>query len=174
MQINRTTLNKIVRYAKYFSIGIILAAALYITSPFWLPYVQRDPYIGSDKAAVAGAEAYFTVNAATGFDAWLQHVCEVSTKAGCDLTRTMAETNGMWKQAESQKTIRKVKAQALAMVDTAKDGMLAAVWKVKLFEVSGDKSTELYVAVAKEDGAWKFERFLMKQEAERYTKQGTK
>jgi hypothetical protein len=174
MNINRTTLNNLVQYAKFFSIGIILAAALYVTSPSWLPYIQRDPYIGSDKAAVAGAEAYFTINAEAGFETWLKRVCDVSTQAGCDLTRTIAETNGMWQQVESQKTNRKVKAQALAMVDTAKGGTTAAVWKVKLSEISGDKTTEIFVAVAKEDETWKFERFLMKQETERYTGQESK
>ncbi len=175
MEIKRTTLDKIVNYAKFLAIGLIFAAVLYGTSSFWLPLIQHDPYIGSDKAAVAGAEAYFSVDIEKGYDSWLKGVCEVSTKAGCDLTKTLAESSGMWKQVESQKTNRQVKAQAVAMVDTAKDGTAAAVWKIKVMEASGDKQSEVFVAVAKEGDTWKFDRLLLKQEAQRYTQnKGTK
>lgn len=174
MEIKRSTLDRMVGYAKFFSMGIIIAAAFYITNPFWLPFVRQDPYIGSDKAAVTGAEAFFSVDAATGYEAWLKSVCDVSTKAGCDLTKALVETSGMWKQVEAQNTKRQVKAQALEMVDTAKDGTVAAVWKVQLKEASGDKTSEIFVAVAKEDDQWKFERYLLKQEAERYTNKGDK
>ncbi len=168
MEIKRTTLGKIINYAKFLAIGLIVAGVLYGTSSFWLPLIQHDPYLGSDKAAVIGAEAYFSVNAEKGYETWLKAVCDVSTKAGCDLTKTLAETSGMWKQVEAQKTNRQVKAQAVAMVDTAKDGTNAAVWKIKVMEASGEKQSELFVAVAKEGDTWKFDRLLLKQEAERY------
>ncbi len=169
MEIKRTTLDKIVNYAKFLAVGLIIAGVLYGTSSFWLPLIQHHPYLGSDKAAVIGAEAYFSVNSEQGYETWLKGVCNVSTKAGCDLTKTLAESSGMWKQVEAQKTNRQVKAQAVAMVDTAIDGTTAAVWKIKVLEASGDKQSELFVAVAKEGDTWKFDRLLLKQETERYT-----
>ena len=169
MEIKRTTLDKIINYTKFLAIGLIIAGALIVTSSFWLPLIQHDPYLGSDKAAVTGAEAYFSVNVEKGYEAWLKGVCDVSTKAGCDLTKTLAESSGMWKQVEAQKTTRQVKAQAVAIVDKAKDSTTAAVWKIKVMENFTDKQSELFVAVAKEGDTWKFDRLLLKQEAERYT-----
>ncbi len=169
MEIKRTTLGKIVNYVKFLAIGLIIAGVLYGTSSFWLPLIRHDPFFDSDKAAVAGAEVYFSVNAEKGYETWLKAVCDVSTKEGCELTKTMAETTGIWKQVEAQKTNRQVKAQAVAMVDTAKDGTTAAVWKINVMEASGDKQSEVFAAVAKEGDIWKFQRFLLKQEAQRYT-----
>lgn len=156
---------------------IILVAVGAFTVPALLQKpVASETGIPPDPAARAaenGVKAVFTLGFSGGQEAWLAQVCSVSTTGGCLAYRN---TFGpvMWASAaQRQADIRCLAAAAGEKVDEyqSASGMPLQVWAVNaVLAVGGDeKSQTVYAVVGLEEGNWKFERFLLPQEAESYT-----
>jgi len=114
--------------------------------------------------SVSAVEKIFQVNYLEGKDAWLNRICEVSTLAGCQMFSAGADN--MWQKYVNAKTVVTTKAQATEKVA---DNGSEQVWRMTITLSSplpGSNKTQdtAYVALAKTESGWKFDRFLMEGE----------
>lgn len=156
---------------KFFLLLLLLAGAwtAYATRQHWLPLIVPNQ-AGSDfdrlppadrlaaEAAVTGTQAFFSFSSQAGKDAWLEKLCQISSKAGCNLYTLGTEP------FEIQAT-----ARAVEKVHESKTA--SQVWKVEVSlskPLPGSEKTSdtSYVLVVEEEGSWKFERFLSPQESQ--------
>jgi hypothetical protein len=179
VELKRSTLLKVREITVPVLVVAIVAMVAFLTRGTWMPFLAnitgQNLFAGSEKAAIAGVEAFGTINYQSTYENWKSALCAVSTKDGCDLLITIADTSKFWDKAIEQKTVRTTKASPVAMIDSNKSEMRAA-WKVKVdvTEASGVKTNEVYVVVVKDGGQWKFERFMLGPEIEKYTQKETK
>ncbi len=179
MNINRSTLLKFRDVLVPLAIVAVVIVVALMTRSTWMPLLAnvtgQNPFAGSEKAAIAGVEAFGTINYQDSYENWKTKLCAVSTKEGCDFIIKLSDISKMWDKAVEAKTVRTTKAKSVAMIDTNKDEMRAG-WKlnVTVVEASGEKTNEVYVVVAKEDDQWKFERFMLGPEIEKYTQREAK
>ncbi len=179
MELKRSTLLK----AREITVPVLIVAAValvaFLTRGAWMPFLAnvtgQNPFAGSEKAAIAGVEAFGTMNYQSSYENWKSSLCAVSTKDGCDFIIKLTDTSKMWDKAVAAKTVRTTKAEPVAMIDSNKDEMRSG-WKLKvtITEASRVKTNEVYVVVAKDGGQWKFERFMLGPEIEKYTQKETK
>jgi len=162
----------------------LLVVILVAVGAFTVPALLQKPTAVEtetppDPAALAaenGIKAVFTLGFSGGQEAWLAQICSVSTTGGCLAYRN---TFGpvMWASAAQRQTdIRCLAASAGEKVDEylSASGMPLQVWAVNaVLTVGGDEESQtVYAVVGLEEGNWKFERFLLPQEAESYTGDG--
>ena len=125
-------------------------------------------------AAVAGAQAFYSVDYLKGEQAWLDELCAVSTSTGCAMDQNVF-VPALWPQLEATKTITTVQVSAqekvldqvnpLGNVPTQvwKLGIqLSAPWPAQEQPLTNFPAQAL---VMRENGVWKFERFLTEDEA---------
>lgn len=118
----------------------------------------------ASAVAVAAMENVFRIDYQEGQDAWLQRVCAISTPSGCTLLASSADL--LWQRYRQEKTL--VTASARPVEKTADTGQ-EQVWHVAISlsaPLPGSNKTEdsAYIALAKGDEGWKFDRFLMQPE----------
>lgn len=168
---------------------VVGAWATYATRGSWLP-LNNPNLAGSAfdrlppddrqaaEAAVNGAQAFFNFNSQTGKEAWLAELCEISTQAGCSLYKL--GTDKLWKSFGDQPFSIQAQAQAIEKVNEGKASdrkdATTQVWKVQVqlnqpLPSSEKTSDTAFVLVVVDQGAWKFERFLTRAEAERFAKE---
>ncbi|MFN7037924.1 MAG: hypothetical protein ACK4SN_16305, partial [Bellilinea sp.] len=113
------------------------------------------------EAAIAGLTALFSVDVTTGYDAWLQSVCAVSTENGC----AFAELFANWDRVVETKARSEYRVQA---AELRKDLGDRQVWMVTGaihdLNTGEEKGGEIPVLVVRENGEWKFDHFLFEQE----------
>jgi hypothetical protein len=128
----------------------------------------------AQAAAVAGAQAFYTVDYQNGKQAWLDQLCAVSTNIGCTMDQNVF-VPALWPQLEAAKTSTTVQVSAQEKVldqvspfgnvpqQVWKLGIqLSAPWPVQEQPLTSFPALAL---VMRENGAWKFERFLTEDEA---------
>ena len=128
----------------------------------------------AQAAAVSGAQAFYTVDYQKGKQAWLDQLCAVSTSTGCAMDENVF-VPAMWPQLETGKTATTVQVTAQAKVLEQINPLgnvpqqvwrlgikLSAPWPVQKQPLTSFLALAL---VARENGAWKFERFLTEDEA---------
>ena len=137
------------------------------------PSTQDDDQ-QAQAAALAGAQAFFTLDYRKGKQAWLDQLCAVSTSTGCIIDQN-AIVPGLWPQLEAGKTITTVQVTAQAKVLEQVNPLgnaplqvwrlgiqLSAPWPMQEKPLTNFPGLAL---VERENGTWKFERFLSEDEA---------
>ena len=112
-------------------------------------------------AVVNAIDKVFQVNYQEGKEAWLERICEISTPAGCELFSISADR--MWEKYVDARSVVTAATQAVEKV--AYNGS-EQVWRMTIMLSSplpGSNKTQdtAYVVLAKTEGGWKFDRFLM-------------
>ena len=128
----------------------------------------------AQAAAVAGAQAFYTVDYQKGQQAWLDQLCSVSTSTGCAMDQNVF-VPAMWPQLETAKisTTVQVSAQGKVVDQVNPLGNVPQqVWRLGIqlsapwpMQKQPKTSFPALALVARENGTWKFERFLTEDEA---------
>jgi hypothetical protein len=126
-------------------------------------------------AAVAGAQAFYSVDYQNGKQAWLDQLCAVSTSTGCTMDQNVF-VPALWPQLEAAKTNTTVQVSAQEkVVDEVNplgnvpqqvwrlDVQLSAPWPAQEQPLTSFPALAL---VMRENGTWKFERFLTEDETQ--------
>jgi hypothetical protein len=128
----------------------------------------------AQKAALAGAQAFYTVDFEKGQQAWLDGLCSVSTQAGCTVYQDVIGPN-LWAAFDQAQTATTVQVTAQEKVDEqtagTRGGAPVQVWRLQI-ELSDpwpvqEEPQMVFSALAlviQEGGEWKFERFLTDEE----------
>ena len=131
--------------------------------------------IVAQGAAVEGAQAFYSVDYQKGKQAWLDQLCAVSTSTGCTMDQNVF-VPALWSQLEATKTITtvQVSAQEKALDQVNPLGNVPTqVWKLGI-QLSAPwpaqeqplTSFPALALVMRENGTWKFERFLTEDEVQ--------
>jgi len=129
----------------------------------------------AQAAAVSGAQAFYSVDYQNGKQAWLDQMCAVSTSIGCIMDQNVF-VPALWPQLEATKTITTVQVSAQEKVlDQVNPlgNIPTQVWKLSI-QLSAPwpaqkqllTSFPALALVMRENGTWKFERFLTDDEAQ--------
>ena len=135
------------------------------------PEVQSTPDDTlAQKAVLAGAQAFYTVDTQKGQQAWLDYLCSVSTQTGCIVYQNVIGPH-LWSGFDQAQTVTTAKVTAQEKVDeqvaeTRGDEPMQ-VWRLQI-ELSApwpmQKNPQTVFSalalVIREQGEWKFERFL--------------
>ncbi len=127
----------------------------------------------AQAAAVAGAQAFYSMDYQKGKQAWLDQLCAVSTSAGCTMDQNVF-VPALWPQLEATKTSTTVQVSAQEKVFDQVNPLGSVpqqVWKLGI-QLSSPwpaqkqplTSFPALALVIRENGTWKFERFLTEDE----------
>jgi hypothetical protein len=134
----------------------------------------EDQDVTAQKAATAGAQAFYTVDYQKGQQVWLDHLCSVSTQTGCIVYQNVIGPN-LWSGLEQAQTATTVKVTVQEKVDeqiaeTRGDAPMQ-VWRLQIelsdpWPMQKEPQTvfSALALVIQEQGVWKFERFLTEEE----------
>jgi hypothetical protein len=128
----------------------------------------------AQKAAAAGAQAFYTVDYQKGQQAWLDRLCSVSTQTGCTVYQNVIGPN-LWSGFQQAQTVTTVKVTAQEKVDEqiaqTRGDVPMQVWRLQIelsdpWPMQKEPQTvfSALALVIKESGEWKFERFLTEEE----------
>jgi hypothetical protein len=171
----------------YFSkrrIMIVVLAILLITAAILviLKYSKGSlaRAIGFDSgrgAAIAGVEAFYSVDYHEGQDKWAARLCALSTEPACDFYQNTV-VPFLWPDFEaSQSVITAEAGEAVMLADevaATHENALMQIWQVGVNlsapwpQGNGQASFPAYVLVVREESGWKFERFLLADELAKY------
>jgi hypothetical protein len=133
----------------------------------------------AQASAVAGAQAFYSVDYQKGMQAWLDQLCAVSTSTGCAMDQNVF-VPALWPQLEAGKTNTTVKVtvqeKVLEQVSPLGD-VPQQIWKLNI-QLSAPwpaqeqplTSFSALALVLRENSAWKFERFLTVDETQALNK----
>ena len=136
----------------------------------------------AQKAATAGAQAFYTVDYQKGQQVWLDQLCSVSTQAGCIVYQNVIGPN-LWSGFEQAETATTVKVTVQEKVDEqiadTRGNAPMQVWRLQI-ELSDpwpmqNEPQTIFSALAlviQEQGEWKFERFLTEEELSVFSSAG--
>jgi len=127
----------------------------------------------AQEAAVLGAQAFYRVDYQKGKQSWLDQLCAVSTIAGCTMDQNVF-VPALWPQLEAAKTSTTVQVSVQEKVFdqiSLLGGVPQQVWKLNI-QLSAPWPSEkqpltnfpALALVIRENGTWKFERFLTEDE----------
>jgi len=152
-----------------------------------IPSPVADELVGAEdaaarEAALAGAQAFYTVDYAAGQQKWLDQLCSVSTQAGCIVYQNVIIPN-LWGQLEAGKTVTSVdvsvQEKVQEQVASTRHNAPMQVWRLNIrlsspWPVQKEPITEFpaLALVIKENGSWKFERFLTEEEIQGIARDG--
>lgn len=128
----------------------------------------------ASQAAMAGAQAFFTLDYHAGQAAWAEHLCAVSSAAGCTMHRDVI-LPALWSGLETGQVVTTAEVSAEEKV-AQQIGPLGnvpmQVWRLNIslsapWPVQNQPLTRFpaLALVVRENGQWKFERFLSEEEA---------
>jgi hypothetical protein len=128
----------------------------------------------AQAAALAGAQAFYTVDAQAGQQVWLDRLCAVSTEIGCMVYQNVIGPN-LWPKFEEANTNTSVEVGELEMVQEqiapSRGNAPMQVWRMQVhisapWVMHPEPITQFsaLALVLKENGVWKFERFLTEEE----------
>ena len=157
----------------------VLGRSQAITSAPPTQVLEQEKQAGQDdseaqNAAIAGAQAFYSVDYQKGQQAWLDQLCSVSTQTGCIVYQNVIGPN-LWSSLEQAKTTTTVKVAVQEKVDEqvaeTRGDAPTQVWRLQI-ELSGPWPVQkepqtIFSALAlviREDDEWKFERFLTDEE----------
>ncbi len=133
-------------------------------------------------AALAGAKAFYTVDYAKGQQHWLDQLCSVSTQTGCIVYQNVIVPN-LWSQLEEEKIATTVEISAQEKVQeqvaSTRNNAPMQVWRLNIqlsspWPMQKEPITDFpaLALVIKENGSWKFERFLTDEELQAFSTDG--
>lgn len=133
-------------------------------------------------AALAGAKAFYTVDYTAGQQHWLDQLCLVSTQAGCIVYQNVIVPN-LWSQLEVGKIVTTLAVSAQEKVQeqiaSTRNNAPMQVWRLNIqlsspWPMQKEPITEFpaLALVIKENGSWKFERFLTDEELQAFSLDG--
>lgn len=156
---------------------IVSTAALVIPRLTGKSLVQAVGFDSGQAVALAGVEAFYTVDYSTGPDKWAARLCASSTQLACELyQKTFAPF--LWSEFNAAKTI--VTAEVASPVLVAEPTAAGEwhepmqIWQVAVTlsapwpQGDGQTSFPAHVLVVREGEQWKFERFLLQDELAAY------
>lgn len=195
-------MNEIVIPKRYIILGLVLislsAAAIWFAPRLYAgSQAQSDEAIApaspvvdqteaedaaAGKAALAGARAFYSVDYQTGQQHWLDQLCAVSTQTGCIVYQNVIVPN-LWSQFEMGKTVTTVEVTPLEKVQeqaaSTRDNAPMQVWRLQIqlsspWPMQNEPLTDFpaLALVIKENGSWKFERFLTEEEIQAFSTSG--
>lgn len=134
------------------------------------------------EAALAGAKAFYAVDYTAGQQHWLDQLCLVSTQTGCIVYQNVIVPN-LWSQIEEAKTITTVEVTTQEKVQeqiaSTRDNAPMQVWRLNIqlsapWPMQKEPITDFpaLALVIKENGSWKFERFLTEEELQSFPSGG--
>jgi len=135
-----------------------------------------DPDAVSKAAAMAGARAFYTLDYQVGRQAWLDALCAVSTQAGCAIDQNVI-VPALWGGLAQAKTVSTVQVEVQGKVLEQAAAFPAntplQVWRLHIQlsvpwpgQVQPLTSFPALALVIRENGTWKFERFLTEDEVQ--------
>jgi hypothetical protein len=136
----------------------------------------------AQSAAFAGAHAFYNIDYQTGIQVWLDRLCNLSTKTGCIVYQNVIGPN-LWLEYDRVKTVTSasvtVEEKIQEQIAATRGNIPMQVWRLQI-ELSAplpqQKDPQLkFTALAlviKEQGMWKFERFLSEEEMQTFSKEG--
>ena len=140
-----------------------IAAMRFVLPMFNTAQAEPEPTTVPDgrEAAIAGLTALFSTDVTTGYDAWLQSVCAVSTENGC----AFAELFTNWDRVVETKARSEYRVQSAELYLDKGDRQ---VWKVngttRNLNTGEEQGGVTPVLVVREGDEWKFDHFLFDQE----------
>ncbi len=190
MEINLTP-EVLKRWGAITLIVLVLAGGLYYLSEsgvlnklFANAPIEDEVVNPGGVAAVAGVETVFMLDYEEPASVWLERLCAISTKSGCQVMESfwMESIEAILATKNPRTTCS---AEYVEKVDFGEetDGVGAdevfvyewEVWKVNLSldnPWEGAKAEDtLFVQVSNEEGEWKFSRILFEQEAKKYSEE---
>ena len=141
-----------------------------------------DPDAISKAAALSGAQAFYTLDYSAGQQTWVDHLCAVSTQAGCAIDQNVI-VPALWGGLAQAKTVSTVQVEVQEKVLEQAAAFPAnaplQVWRLHI-QLSapwpGQKqpltSFPALALVIRENGTWKFERFLTEDEVQALNAKG--
>ena len=128
----------------------------------------------AQKAATAGAQAFYTVDYKKGQQVWLDQLCSLSTLTACIVYQNVIGPN-LWSGFEQAKTATTVKVtvqeKVVEKIAETRGNAPMQVWRLQIelsdpWPLQKEPQTvfSALALVIKEQGEWKFERFLMEEE----------
>ena len=129
-------------------------------------------------AAIAGAQAFYTVDYQKGQQAWLDKLCSVSTQTGCTVYQNVIIPN-LWSQLEQARIVTTAQVSAQEKVQeqvaSTRGNAPTQIWQLQIqlsapwpMQITPQTTFTALALVVKENGAWKFERFLTEDETKIY------
>jgi hypothetical protein len=149
------------------------------------PYVQNPAPIEDDAqlAAIAGAQAFYTMDHTSGQQVWLDQLCRVSTQIGCTAYQNVI-VPALWPALEMAQTTTTAKVSAeemvLEQVAPSRGNASIQIWRLQIYLSSPWPMQEdpvldfpALALVVQEAEVWKFERFLTEEEVQAVWGEGT-
>ena len=118
----------------------------------------------ASAAVVAGVKAFFTVNYEEGKGAWLERFCATSTQSGCLFAASGSAS--LWRRYTEMKTVTTADVAPKTLVRRSENEQVWLVTVQLSQPLPGSEKTqdEAYGLAVRENGVWKFDRFLLSQE----------
>ena len=128
-------------------------------------------------AALAGAQAFYSVDYQDGQDVWAARLCSLSTQPACDFYQNTVAPF-LWPEFEGAQTVVTAEAgDAVLLAEElagTRENAPMQVWQVAVNlsapwpQGDGQTAFPAHVLVVREDAGWKFERFLLEDELVKY------
>jgi hypothetical protein len=159
------------------AIMLIILATLVILRFSGKSLSQAIGFDSGRGAAVAGAEAFYSVDYHAGQDKWAARLCALSTEPACDFYQNTVAPF-LWPGFETSQSVITAKAGETVMladeVAATRENAPMQIWQVDVNlsapwpQGNGQESFPATVLVVREESGWKFERFLLEDELAKY------
>jgi len=125
-------------------------------------------------AAITGVRQFYTVDFQKGQQAWLDKLCAVSTQMGCLMDQNVIAPS-LWDSFTKSKTVTTVQVTAQEKVQeqvaSTRGNAPVQIWRLQIqlsaawpMQQTPQTTFPALALVVKENGVWKFERFLTEEE----------
>ena len=131
-------------------------------------FAQELTGMTAEAAARAGLEAFLSVDAKTGKDAWIDNICQGSTPTGCKMA-SQIYARMFWPSVEKKNLRLDCKAASASQVMSTLEPSETEIWELKTVCTNPntgetDNSTTQAIVSKTADAGWKFERIRFDQE----------
>jgi len=147
---------------------MLVTAGFIIVPRIPMLFPQESNGLTAEAAARAGVEAFLSVDAKAGKDAWINSVCDVSTSTGCKMTREVYASM-LWTSVEKKSLRLACKAASASQLMSVQEPSKSEIWELKTVCTNSDtgetnNSTTQAIVTQTTDAGWKFERIRFDQE----------
>jgi len=159
------------------AIILIILATLVILRFSGKSLSQAIRFDSGRGAALAGVEAFYSVDYHEGQDKWAARLCALSTEPACSFYQNTVAPF-LWPGLEASQSVITAKAGETIMlaneVAATRENAPMQIWQVVVNlsalwpQGNGQSSFPAYVLVVREESGWKFERFLLADELAKY------
>jgi hypothetical protein len=131
-------------------------------------FAKKSTGLTAEASARAGVEAFLSVDAKAGRQAWINKVCQASTPTGCEMTGKLYAPM-LWPSVEKQGLRLSCKASSASLVTSVQESAESEIWELgttctNLDTGETDQSTTQVIVTRIADAGWKFERIRFDQE----------